>query len=216
MPIGGIVTSRNGRASGPRSGQRASAAAPSTPGAVDHDHRGQRGDPRRARASGGGRPGCRHRSGRRARRRAARGGSPRASRRCSAGRAARLDLRDLERRVARDGDPDHLQAIGDRRPVARLVRRLARRPRTRPGRARTPRGTARPGSGAPGGSGRTSRRTAPVASGFGPHALGGRTRTVSIMVLDRALSAIRSTSMADSSVPSARGDRSVGVGPMRR
>ena len=36
-----------------------------------------------------------------------------------------LDVGDLERRVAGDRDPGHLQAMGDRRPVAPLVRRRA-------------------------------------------------------------------------------------------
>ena len=38
---------------------------------------------------------------------------------------ARLELRYRKRGMARGRDPDHLQAIGDRSPVARLVRRRA-------------------------------------------------------------------------------------------
>ena len=34
-----------------------------------------------------------------------------------------LDVRDLEGGVARHGDPGHLQAVGHRGPIARLVRR---------------------------------------------------------------------------------------------
>ena len=55
---------------------------------VHDDDRRQLRDPLAARATWGGPPGCRRRSGRRARRRDGRGGRPPASRRCNAGRGA--------------------------------------------------------------------------------------------------------------------------------
>ena len=89
---------------------------------------------RSGRRQRGGRPGCRRRSGRTGRRRAGRGGRLPASRRCNAGRGRCASTSE----TSNAGCPAvAIRAISSRsatgvRP-ARLVRRRARPPRTRPG-----------------------------------------------------------------------------------
>ena len=111
MPIGGMVTDWSGLGVGAEVGQGAGSTGVD-PGAVDDDDRGQPGDPLGLAPGRGGRPGCRRRSGRRGRRsgRSRWTGLEGLDAVVRAGPAG-LDLGDLERRVAGDGDPGHLQAV---------------------------------------------------------------------------------------------------------
>ena len=124
--------------------------------------------------------------------RGARGGPIRASRRCSAGRDAWSRSPRPRTSGARRSRSGPSPADGPPRSVRPACAAARRRPRTRPGPARTPPGTARPGSSGPGGSGQTCRQKVPVASTcqpssikIGPPGRAHRVHTISRTCVDR-------------------------------